>query len=83
MERSRRSSRHHEDISLAKLFDELLELGAITLGAGEFFLEQLFATGCGEALGLPVEVLIVGRDPGIPQLHASIPEASQNILPKS
>jgi hypothetical protein len=42
------------------VFDQLLKLGAIAPGAGDFFFEQLFASCGGEALALAVEVLILG-----------------------
>src|SRR5208283_38097 len=47
-----------------------------------FFLEQLFASGGGEALALAVEGLISGRHPGVSEPHASAPPASQNLLLK-
>src|SRR6266481_5739059 len=36
---------HHKHVTFAELFDQLLQLWAIAVGAREFFFEQLFASG--------------------------------------
>ena len=66
---------YYQDVTFAQMFDQLLEPGAIAPRAGDFLFEQLFASGGGErALALAVEVLILGRDPGIhPSLSVRAP----------
>jgi hypothetical protein len=65
---------------LAQVLYQLLELGAVSRGARDFLLEQLFASGRRKALALAFEVLFLGRDPCVPQLYASACLALQNIL---
>lgn len=57
-----------QDVTFSGMFDQLLQLGAIEFGVGELFFEQPFASSLGEVLALTVEVLILGRNPCMPQV---------------
>jgi hypothetical protein len=54
---------HHDDVSLAQMFDQIIDLETIAFGLMEFHFEQLFAVCRREAVAVPVKVLILARDP--------------------
>src|SRR3954451_8066842 len=62
-----------DHVILAQLIDKARELRPVATGTGDLLLEQPLATCAMQPLALVVEVLVVGGDTCVAQLHRALP----------
>jgi hypothetical protein len=76
--RSRRQTTQH--VLLAHLLEQLGQLGPVTLGAGDLLLADPPAASRLQGIELQGEILLLGRDPGVADQHATSRNSSGGYL---
>lgn len=70
----------NDHIALAKLIEELVELGTLSNRAADLVGKDAFGPGCRESVGLGIQELVVCGNAGIAKDHASmVPKTSQKV----
>src|SRR3954447_1887514 len=67
-----------DHVILAQLIDKARELRPIATGTGDLLLEEPLATCAMQPLALLVEVLVVGGDTRVAQLHRALPAFAEH-----